>query len=131
MNHPALANIDGDVGYPRPLVGVLEKHKVTGLCFCFADRRADVVQALRGQASNAPADAAVVDDPAHEAGAVKGRGGIRAAPHIREAYVFFRFLHHRGELLVLERFGRYLVIRLRVDVYKRQAQRRNAPRARI
>lgn len=41
VNHPALADVDADVGYPWPLVGVLEEYEVPGLRLGLADRRAD------------------------------------------------------------------------------------------
>ena len=41
MENVPLADIDADMGYPRPLVGVLEEHEVAGLGLGLADRRAD------------------------------------------------------------------------------------------
>ena len=116
MYHPTVADIDTDVSYPRPLVGVLEEHEVAWLGLGLAHGRADVVKPLRRQSAYAPADAAVVDDPRDKTGTVEGRGRTAAAPDVGVADVLLSFLHHRCKLLVLQRLGRYLIRGLRVGV---------------
>ena len=54
----------------------------------------------------------MVDDPAHETGAVKGSAGIGAAPHIRIAQVFLGLPEHGGKLFVLHGLRRHSVVQI-------------------
>ena len=87
---------------------MLEEHEVAGPSLGLAHGRAEVVQASGVEPAYVVAEAAVVDDPAHEARAVEGRVRVIPAPDIGVAQVFFGLLHHRGEALVLEVFLGYL-----------------------
>ena len=88
MEHPAVAHIDATMGNSRCVIGADKKHQITGPRA--ARPGADVIKALRPQPPKAPA--ALIVDVADEAGAVKGRGRAAAAPHIREAEIFFRYM---------------------------------------
>ena len=96
------------MGYPGAFKGVLEEHEVAGPSLGLADRCAEVVQTSGVEPAYVVAEAAVVDDPAHEARAVEGRVRVIPAPDIGVAQVLFGLLHHRGEALVLEVFLWYL-----------------------
>jgi len=62
----------------RCIIGVPEKHQITGLDVCGGYGRTDVVKPLRPQPSHV--SSAVIDDPAYKTGTVKGCAGTAAAP---------------------------------------------------
>ena len=76
MEHPAVAHIDAHMRNARCVIGADKEHQIAGLWT--AGRGADVIEPLGPQAAHIPA--AVIDDPGHEAGAVKGCGRTAAAP---------------------------------------------------
>ncbi len=85
VDHHPIAHIDahmGGVAGVRGVVGVVEEDQVSRLRLVGRDDVAYPFQPLGPQPPHAPAVAAVVDDPRHEAGAVKGSGRVGTAPHI-------------------------------------------------
>ena len=76
MDHHPVPHIDATVGHARRVIGADKEHQIAGLWT--AGRGADVIEPLGPQAAHIPA--AVIDDPGHEAGAVKGRGRTGASP---------------------------------------------------
>lgn len=61
MQHHGIAHIQPDVGHAGGVVGADEKYKVAGLGLLRRDGGADVIKALRCQASHVPS--AVIDYP--------------------------------------------------------------------
>lgn len=61
VQHHGIAHINADVGNAGGVVGADEKHKVAGFGLLRRDGGADVVKALRRQASHVPS--AVIDYP--------------------------------------------------------------------
>ena len=61
MQHHGIAHIQPDVGNAGGVVGADKKYKVAGLGLLRRDRSADVVKALRRQASHVPST--VIDYP--------------------------------------------------------------------
>ena len=76
VDHDPITNVDADVRHAGGVIRPDEKDKITGAGA--ARPGADVIKALRPQPPEAPA--ALIVDIADEAGAVKGRVGIGAAP---------------------------------------------------
>ena len=72
MQHHAVSNVDTDVTCSCSVsIRPLKEDQVPGLCLTAGNNSADVFQSIRGDPSDVPAVAAVIDHPAHEAGAVK------------------------------------------------------------
>ena len=63
MDHPAVADVDADVGYPGAFKGMLEEHQVAGPRLGLADRGAEVVKPSGVEPAYVVAEAAVVHDP--------------------------------------------------------------------
>ena len=76
VDHHPIPHIDATVGHARRVIGADKEHQIAGLWI--AGRGADVIEPLGPQAAHIPA--AVIDDPGHEAGAVKGRGRGTPSP---------------------------------------------------
>ena len=55
MQHHGIAHIQPHMGHAGGVVGADEKHKVAGFGLLRCDRGADVIKALRCQASHGPA----------------------------------------------------------------------------
>ena len=55
MQHHGIAHIQPHMGHAGGVVGADEKHKVAGFGLLRCDRGADVIKALRCQASHVPA----------------------------------------------------------------------------
>ena len=85
MDHHPVPHIDATVGHARRVIGADKEHQITGLWT--AGRGADVIEPLGPQAAHIPA--AVIDDPGHEAGAVKGRGRRASAPYIGISFTIY------------------------------------------
>lgn len=85
VDHHPIAHIDahmGSVAGVWGVVGVVEEDQVPRLRLVGRDDVADIFQPPGTQPAHVPAIAAVVDDPRHEAGAVKTCAGGTAAPDI-------------------------------------------------
>lgn len=80
VNHHAVADINANVACTRGVISILEENQIAGPCITRPDDFAVVSEPFGGRAPYIPAVAAVVNDIADKAGAVKaGRWG-RAAP---------------------------------------------------
>ena len=76
VDHHPVPHIDATVGHARRVIGADKEHQIAGLWI--AGRGTDVIEPLGPQAAHIPAG--VIDDPGHEAGAVKGCGRTGASP---------------------------------------------------
>ena len=76
VQHFIVTYINPTMAYARRVISTFEKDQIAG--FRTAGRSADVVKPLGPQAAHVPAG--VIDDPGHEAGAVKGCGRGAPAP---------------------------------------------------
>ena len=101
------------MAYARRVISTFEKDQIAG--FRTAGRSADVVKPLGPQAAHVPAG--VIDDPGHEAGAVKGCGRGAPAPHIGIAQIFFRLGENGRESFIVQIFSRYFIINRRLCVF--------------
>ena len=79
VEHDPITNVNADVGHTGGIIRPDEKDEITGLCVRLRNRRTDVVKPLCAQPSGVH-KSAVRENIADEAGAVKGRVGIGAAP---------------------------------------------------
>lgn len=110
MDHHSVTHINTNVRCAGGIIGALEEDKVSRLCFTFRDNVAHTHQAVCRQSANIPSIAAVIDNPGNKTGAVKGSGGIAAAPHIRVSKILFRFSDHVGKSGVRQGFSRNVVV---------------------
>ena len=78
VNHGIIAHINAAVGYPRGVIGALEKHQITGLGVGNGDGGADIADALGTEPPDVPAG--MVHNPAYITGTVKRGLGTAAAP---------------------------------------------------
>ena len=110
MDHHTIADIDANVRRASGVIGFLEEDQVAGLCIRRGNITALPAQAVGCCTPNAPPIAAVIDNPADEAGAVKTGAWGTAAPHIRHTKIFFGFLNHPCELFIRsdEKFARMI-----------------------
>ena len=112
VNHHAVADINANVTCTRGVIGFLEENQVAGPCITRPDDFAVVSESFGGRSPHIPAVAAVVNDIADKAGAVKaGRWG-RAAPDIRIAEIFLCFTDHVGKALVGQRLAGNIVFQI-------------------
>ena len=102
----------GGVAGVRGVVGVVEEDQVSRLRLVGRDDVADVFQSLRPQPPHAPAVAAVVDDPRHEAGTVKTCAGGTAAPYIGHSQILLRLGYHPAEFLIGQRLAGDVIVRV-------------------
>ena len=101
VQHDSIPDIDANVGDTGRVVCSNEEDEIAGFCICLGNRRADIVKPLRTEPPGIY-KSAVCENPAHKAGAVKGRVGIGTAPHIRIAEILFRLGNQRRKLLVVQ-----------------------------
>ena len=80
VDHHSVSDVNAHVGRPIGVIGALKEDDVSRLCGAGRDDGELPAERFRIQPAVVPAVAAVVDDPAHKAGAVKGRGRTAAAP---------------------------------------------------
>lgn len=83
VDHHAIADVDSNVRRANGVIGFLKEDQVAGLRIRRRNITALPAQAVGCCTPNAPPIAAVIDDPAYEAGAVKTGAWGTAAPHIR------------------------------------------------
>lgn len=83
MDHHAIADVDSNVRRANGVIGFLKEDQVTRLCIRRRNITALSAQTVGCCTPNAPPIAAVIDDPANEAGAVKTGAWGTSAPHIR------------------------------------------------
>ena len=115
VDHHPIAHIDahmGGVAGVRGVVGVVEEDQVPRLRLVGRDDVAYPFQPLGPQPPHAPAVAAVVDDPRHEAGTVKTCAGGTAAPYIGHSQILLRLGYHPAELLIGQRLARDVIVRV-------------------
>ncbi len=89
MDHHIAADIDAAMGHTvrvRRVIGIAEEYQIAGSGVGRGNRGAEIAKPLRTSPPHVPA--AVIDDPGHEAGTVKGGGGTAAAPNIGFRMVF-------------------------------------------
>ena len=110
MEHHPVSHIDTHMGGAGGVVCALEEDQVAGARLRSGNPRTDTQQAGCAQPPEVPAHAAVVAHIADEAGTVEGRGGRGTAPDIGEVQVFLRFRQHGGEGLIVQCFGRHLIL---------------------
>ena len=107
-DHHAAPDVDAHMGNAGGVVGSFKENQIAGFRFGCWNRGTNVVKALRPEPPHVPA--AVIDYPAHIAGAVERGFRAGTAPHIRVAEIFCRFLHHGGEGFVRHVFCGYVII---------------------
>ena len=83
VDHHAIADVDSNVRRANGVIGFLKENQVTRLCIRRRDIAAFSSQTVGRCTPTAPPIAAVIDNPANEAGAVKTGAWGTAAPHIR------------------------------------------------
>ena len=110
-HHPA-SNVNAHMGCPIGVIGALKEDDVSGLCGAGRDDGELSAKGFRIQPAVVPAVAAVVDDPAHKTGAVKGRGRTAAAPDIGIPQIFLRLVDHIGEPLIGQRLAGNVVVQI-------------------
>ena len=71
VNHHAVADINANVACTRGVISILEENQIAGPCITRPDDFAVVSEPFGGRAPYIPAVAAVVNDVADKAGAVK------------------------------------------------------------
>ena len=84
VDHHSVADIDANVRRADGIIGFFKEDQVTRLCICRRNVAALATQSVCRRASDIPAIATVIDDPADKAGAVKTGAWRTAAPHIRQ-----------------------------------------------
>ena len=104
VDHHAIADVDSNVRRANGVIGFLKENQVTRLCIRRRDIAAFSSQTVGCCTPNAPPIAAVIDDPADEAGTVKTGAWGTATPHIRHTQILFGFLNHPRELFIRKGF---------------------------
>lgn len=104
VNHHAVANIDANVRRADGIIGFFKEDQVTRLCICRRNVAALAAQSVCCRASDIPAIAAVIDDPADKARAIKTGAGRTSAPHIRHTQILFGFCNHPCKLFIRQGF---------------------------
>lgn len=78
MNHHPIADINPHMADARCVIGSFEENEIAGFGVGGGNRGADVAKALCAQPPDIPAG--MIDDPAHEAAAIKAGAG-ELPPH--------------------------------------------------
>ena len=103
MNHHPIADINPHMADARCVIGSFEENEIAGFGVGGGNRGADVAKALCAQPPDIPAG--MIDDPAHEAAAIKAGAGGAAAPHIGIAQVFLCLRKHGGKDFIFQASG--------------------------
>ena len=112
MDHHPASDVNAHMRRPIGVIGALKEDDISRLCGAGRDDGELPAEGFRIQPAIVPAVAAVVDDPAHKAGAVKGCGWIAAAPNIGKPQVFLRLVDHIGEPLIGQRLTGNVVVQI-------------------
>ena len=112
MNHHSIADINADMRSSGRIVGSLEENQITRFRFRRRDNVTEIFESVSSLSADAPAIAAIIDDPTHKARTVKTGGWGRTAPNIRIAQILFCFPYHIGKCGIGQSLPRNIIIRI-------------------